>query len=288
MSTQTPESHAFDTETRPATDPPVQNPAKVRDDALVSISDRAASNRSALNAPSESGSLGRQVAKHLRSRIMQGEFSPGARLPSETEIALDYGVSRVTVRTAIKLLESQGLVDVRHGSGTFVSDFGTEIKAGIQELRSITETIREMGFEPSMERHKGETRAASEHESARLDLMPGEQVLDLQRAVFADGEVVAYSYDVIPIKTLDAQMLERMGQGSVFKVFETIGITPARAIAELHAVSSQEIAWGPQKPEQGLFLLLDQVHFDKDGKPFMYSKSYFVEGRFQFVILRTR
>jgi GntR family transcriptional regulator len=260
----------------------------VRDDGPVSISDHTRSNRSALNAPSESGSLGRQVAKHLRSRIMQGEFSPGARLPSETEIALDYGVSRVTVRTAIKLLESQGLVDVRHGSGTFVSDFGTEIKAGIQELRSITETIREMGFEPSMERHKGESRAASEHESARLDLMPGEQVLDLQRAVFADGEVVAYSYDVIPIKTLDAQMLERMGQGSVFKVFETIGITPARAIAELHAVSSQEIAWGPQKPEQGLFLLLDQVHFDKDGKPFMYSKSYFVEGRFQFVILRTR
>ena len=288
MSTPTPKSQAFDTETRPATHPPVPNPAKVRDDAPVSISDHTGSNRSALNAPSESGSLGRQVAKHLRSRIMQGEFSPGARLPSETEIALDYGVSRVTVRTAIKLLESQGLVDVRHGSGTFVSDFGTEIKAGIQELRSITETIREMGFEPSMERHKGETRAASEHESARLDLMPGEQVLDLQRAVFADGEVVAYSYDVIPIKTLDAQMLERMGQGSVFKVFETIGITPARAIAELHAVSSQEIAWGPQKPEQGLFLLLDQVHFDKEGKPFMYSKSYFVEGRFQFVILRTR
>ena len=288
MSTRTPTSGVFDTKTRPATGPRVRNRVEVGDDAPVSISDRSTANRSALNAPSKSGSLSRQVARHLRSRIMQGEVSPGARLPSETEIAVDYGVSRVTVRTAITLLESQGLVDVRHGSGTFVSDFGTEIKAGIQELRSITETIREMGFTPSMERHKGETRAASEHESKRLDLMPGEQVLDLQRAVYADGEVVAYSYDVMPIKTLDAQMLERMGQGSVFEVFETIGITPARAMAELHAVSSQEIAWGPQKPEQGLFLLLDQVHFDRDGKPFMYSKSYFVEGRFQFVILRTR
>ncbi len=260
----------------------------MRDDAPVSIPERTSSNRSALNAPSQSGSLGRQVAQHLRSRIMQGEFSPGARLPSETQIATDYGVSRVTLRTAIKLLESQGLVDVRHGSGTFVSDFGTEIKAGIQELRSITETIREMGFEPSMERHKGETRAASEHESTRLNLMPGEQVFELQRAIFADGEVIAYSYDVIPTKILDAQIIERMGQGSVFEVFETLGIMPTRAMAELHAVSSHEIAWGPQKPEQGLFLLLDQVHFDKDGKSFMYSKSYFVEGRFQFVILRTR
>lgn len=219
---------------------------------------------------------------------MEGEFSPGARLPSETQIATDYGVSRVTVRTAFKLLESQGLVDVRHGSGTFVCDFGTGIKAGIQELRSITETIREMGFTPSMERHKGERRVATDHECARLDLQSGDYVFDLQRAVFADGEVVAYSYDVIPLTGLDDSTTEQMGQGSVFGVFETLGIKPARAIAELHAVSSHDVAWGSQQPEQGLFLLLDQVHFDHNGKPFMYSKSYFVEGRFQFVILRTR
>jgi len=258
------------------------------DDFVVTPALAPTSLRQFLSTPARGSSLGRQVAQHLRSRIMQGEFAPGARMPSETQISMDYDVSRVTVRTAVKLLESQGLVDVRHGSGTFVCDFGTGIKAGVQELRSITETIREMGFTPSMERHRGEVRLATDSERGRLDLHIGTSVLDLQRAIFADGEVVAYSYDVIPTSNLTDLTLEQMGQGSVFGVFDTLGIHPSRAIAELHAVSSHDIAWGSQQPDQGLFLLLDQVHFDQVGKPFMYSKTYFVEGRFQFVILRTR
>ena len=284
MSTQTAISPTFETKLRSS----AIVPAYMRDDFAVTQMAMPDSPRQAINSRHGGSSLGRQVAQHLRSRIMQGEFTPGARMPSETQIAQEYAVSRVTVRTAVKLLESQGLVDVRHGSGTFVCDFGTGIKAGIQELRSITETIREMGFTPSMERHKREVRPASDHERTRLDLNDGEEILELQRAIFADGDVVAYFYDVIPTSGLTELTIEQMGQESVFGVFDTLGIHPARAVAELHAVSSHDIAWGSQQPDQGLFLLLDQVHFDHVGRPFMYSKTYFVEGRFQFVILRTR
>jgi GntR family transcriptional regulator len=284
MSTATADFGCIDIKLR-SSDSGVQS---MRDNFRVTQAAAPKSLRQALNTPYRGSSLGRQLAQHLRSRIMLGEFSPGSRMPSETQISIDYDVSRVTVRTAVKLLESQGLVDVRHGSGTFVCDFGTGIKAGIQELRSITETIQEMGFKPSMERRLGKVRLATDHEIGRLDLQFGSTVLDLQRAIFADGEVVAYSYDVIPTTGLTKTAIEQMGQGSVFGVFDTLGIHPARAIAELHAVSSHSIAWGSQQPDQGLFLLLDQVHFDQVGQPFMYSKTYFVEGRFQFVILRTR
>jgi len=291
MSTQTAISRTFGNKS-PTFEANVRSgavaPSLIGDDFVVTQMAIPDSPRQTINSPHRGTSLGRQVAQHLRSRIMQGEFIPGARMPSETQIAQEYRVSRVTVRTAVKLLESQGLVDVRHGSGTFVCDFGTGIKAGIQELRSITETIREMGFTPSMERHKGEVRPASAHERTRLGLGADEEIFELQRAIFADGDVVAYSYDVIPTSGLTKLTIEHMGQGSVFDVFDTLGIHPARAIAELHAVSSQDVAWGSQQPEQGLFLLLDQVHFDEVGRPFMYSKTYFVEGRFQFVILRTR
>jgi GntR family transcriptional regulator len=228
------------------------------------------------------------LAEQLRARIMDGEFGPGARLPSETAISDEYGVSRVTVRTAVKMLESQGLVDIRHGSGTYVCDFGRGIRAGLQELRSITDTISEMGFTPSMERHRIERRPATEQEATRLSVAPDAPVLSLERAIFADGEVVAYSYDVVPIDGLSAPVAAHLGSGSVFSALEKVGIVPVRAIAELHAVSSQDVAWGPQRPDSGLYLLLDQVHVDRSGTPVMYSKTYFVEGRFQFVILRTR
>jgi len=124
VSTQTAISPTFDIKLRSS----AVVPPCMRDDFAVMQMAIPDSPRQAINSPHRGTSLGRQVAQHLRSRIMQGEFTPGARMPSETQIAQEYGVSRVTVRTAVKLLESQGLVDVRHGSGTFVCDFGTGIK----------------------------------------------------------------------------------------------------------------------------------------------------------------
>jgi GntR family transcriptional regulator len=232
--------------------------------------------------------LGREIAEELRRRIVEGEFAPGSRLPSESDLCQQYGVSRVTVRTAAKALESQGLVDIRHGSGMFVMDFGGQIRSGVQELRSITETIAEMGLTPGVEYHRIERRRASDEERTRLHLEPEDDVLDLQRAITADGEIVAYSYDVLPATNMTPEIESSFGEGSMFTTMDRIGLVPVRALAELHAVNSTKVGWGDMRPESGLYLLLDQVHFDRSGTPVAYSKTYFVEGRFQFVILRTR
>ena len=232
--------------------------------------------------------LGREIAEDLRRRIVGGEFPPGARLPSETDLAAAYRVSRVTIRTAAKALESQGLVDIRHGSGMFVVDFGGQIRSGVQELRSITETIAEMGLEPGVEYHSISRRPGSRHESTRLHLDSGADVLELQRAITADGEVVAYSYDVLPAGDMTTEVEKSFGDGSMFASMDRIGLVSVRALAELHAVHSADIGWGDDRPDNGLYLLLNQVHFDRDGTPVAYSQTYFVEGRFQFVLLRTR
>jgi GntR family transcriptional regulator len=233
--------------------------------------------------------LGRELAERLRSRIMSGEFAPGQRLPSEAELGQSYGVSRVTVRTALRSLEAQGLIDVRHGAGSFVSDFGGgPIRAGLQELRSISDTIREMGHEPGMDRHAAVRRKATAEEAAKLGVDGEVEVLALERLILADGQGVAYSYDVIPIEGFSSDIIEQFGVGSVFATFDQAGILPVRALAEIHAISDESIGWGPQKPVPGLYLLLDQVHIDQRGAAVAYSRTYFVEGRFQFVVLRTR
>lgn len=232
--------------------------------------------------------LGRELAETLRSRIIDGEFEPGARLPSETAISEAYGISRVTVRTALKLLESQGLVNVRHGSGTYVADFGGLVRSGLQELRSISETIREMGFTARMERHRMEQRRATAEEAAKLAIDPDTDVISIQRSILGDDIVMAYSYDVLPSSLIPASHVGELGVGSMFGVLEELDLMPVRALAELHVVSSKDVAWGPNKPKSGLFLLLDQVHQDRRGLSVAYSKTYFIEGRFQFTILRTR
>ncbi len=233
------------------------------------------------------GTLTQRLRDVLRTRILSGDWRPGERISSETDLSEQYRVSRVTVRTALKSLESQGLLDIRHGSGAYVSNFGSSIRAGLQELRSITETIRELGFEPGMKFKSLQQVGANSEQAAHLNIEEGAPVLAMERAILADGEIVAYSYDAVAIAGLPSSVVQAIGKGSVFAALAKFGVYPARAFAEIHAINSTEIGWGSKRPSGALYLLLDQVHFDRDGNPLMHSKTYFVEGRFQFVILRT-
>ncbi|MEU6492229.1 GntR family transcriptional regulator [Streptomyces sp. NPDC046984] len=70
------------------------------------------------------GALYQQVAAAIREAILSGEFAPGSLLPSEAQLMERYGVSRPTVRNAIAALRAEGLIDVRHGKGSFVRTSG--------------------------------------------------------------------------------------------------------------------------------------------------------------------
>ncbi|MEU8974704.1 GntR family transcriptional regulator [Streptomyces monashensis] len=70
------------------------------------------------------GALYQQVAAAIREAILSGEFAPDSLLPSEAQLMTRYGVSRPTVRNAIAALRAEGLIDVRHGKGSFVRSSG--------------------------------------------------------------------------------------------------------------------------------------------------------------------
>lgn len=70
------------------------------------------------------GALYQQVAAAIREAILKGEFAPGAPLPSEAQLIERYKVSRPTVRNAVAALRAEGLIEVRHGKGSFVRSDG--------------------------------------------------------------------------------------------------------------------------------------------------------------------
>lgn len=73
------------------------------------------------------GALYQQVAAAIREAILSGEFAPDSLLPSEAQLMARYGVSRPTVRNAISALRAEGLIDVRHGKGSFVRSSGQPV-----------------------------------------------------------------------------------------------------------------------------------------------------------------
>lgn len=233
------------------------------------------------------GSLGDQVRDHLRGRILAQEWSAGAKIPGEFELASQYDVARVTIRTALRSLETQGLIDIRHGSGAYIADFGGKVRAGLQELRSISQTIREMGHVAGMVTRLSEIRKPTTTEAKELQISSKDDVLHIERSITADGEVVAFSYDTFNIAGLSDSVIEKLSTGSVFSALDSIRKHPVRARAEIHAISSHDIGWGKDRPKSGLYLLLRQVHYLRDGKPIFTGDTYFVEGKFQFIIHRT-
>ena len=228
-----------------------------------------------------------RIADDLRERLAHGEWEEGEQLPTEADLVEAYRVSRVTVREALKSLEAQGLIIIRRGRGSFAVD-GSQIRAGLQELTSITTTIREMGHEPGMIYHHRTLREATEAEVQMFELEEGTEVLEVQRKILSDGVVVAYSYDVLPRWVFPTTFDPHSLTGSVFAYLaEHRGPVPLRALAQVHAVINPDAAWDDDVPGNQLYVLIDQLHYADDGRPFMHTKSYFIEGRFSFSVVRT-
>lgn len=94
------------------------------------------------NSPNPSRNLTQQVVAHLSNLIGTGALAPGEKLPTESEIVRQRGVSRTVVREAISRLQAAGLVVTRHGIGTFVLASGARQNFGIQP-GSVT-TLRDV------------------------------------------------------------------------------------------------------------------------------------------------
>jgi len=235
-------------------------------------------------------SLVTRVSNELRGDLASGIYPVGGRLPSESALCSRFGVSRPTLRTALRELEALGLVRTQHGVGTFVNEPRT-VRVGLERLDSMTESIRAMGRSPEMVYASRQRRQVLPDEAERMAVPADSEVLELRRTILADGEVVAYSYDLLPIEVfgpdVDAVALDAI-EGSIFAYFrEQLGVVADHSLAEVHAVASEHIGWGAEAAAHSLFVLLNQLHYDASGRLLMYSRTYFIEGRYAFTIHRS-
>lgn len=233
------------------------------------------------------GTLVSQVSENLRSALAAGQYVAGSKLPPESELSSSFGVSRPTVRAALRELETLGLVKTEHGVGTFVVE-QPAVRTGLERLDSITESIRATGGEPGMVYASRLIRPVLPEEAAKMEVTGDTEVLELRRTILADGEVLAYSYDLMPARLLPKDFRLDEVDGSIFAFLrERVGRQPATAVAEVHAVASNHVGWGNEAATHNLFLLLNQIHHDATGELLLYSRTYFIEGRYTFSLVRS-
>lgn len=231
--------------------------------------------------------LADDIARELKAEIRDGLYPPGSRLPTEADLCRRFGVSRATVRSAVKELDVRGLVRTQHGVGTFVRR-RPAVRDGLERMGSITDSIRASGKVPGHEYARRTLRQVLPDEAERMEVPSDTEVLELRRRITADGEVVAYSYDLIPRGLLPERFDPEQLDGSMFAFFEQrLGLHATLGVVRVHAVESSHIAWGADASKHRLFILLDQLHYDAVHRLLAYSRTYFVEGAYEFQLIRT-
>lgn len=234
----------------------------------------------------ERTSRSQQLHEDLRSLI--ASTKPGERLLTEPELARQLGVSRATLREAMRTFETQGLIRRRQGSGTFVVHPSYVIESGLEVLESIETLASRIGLKVELGELKIETRSASEEEAKVLEVGPDENVVAVSRITLAEGRPVAYLVDTLRENVLDPTELRDSFTGSVLDLLLKQG-TPglSRSRTDINAVTaSPEVARALGIQRGDVLLRFIAKLFSNQGKIVDYSYSYFLPGYFRFHVVR--
>jgi GntR family transcriptional regulator len=225
--------------------------------------------------------------RHIARRIR--EVPAGSQLPPEPELAAELGVSRATLREALRSLEEEGLVRRTRGAGTFVSD-RPRMANSLDANFGVTDAIRFSGKEPGTALADVRIEAASAEEADRLDLQPGEDVIVIDRVRTADGRPVVVSRDILAMRLLgdDPATLATLGSTSVYEVLERdVGVMVHHGLATFRPTRADGyVASHLQVPRETLLLYIRQVDFDESGRPVVSSHEHHLADAFEFSVVR--
>ena len=166
--------------------------------------------------------LYQKVKNGILLSIRSGQYKPKDRLPSEGELAAEYGVSRITLRRAIEELVSEGILVRRRGTGTFVNP--PKYSRNVIDFMSFTEEYDFTGVEHSTIALCVEQIGPTEQDRALFSMQSREEMLYVERLRTMEGEPISIECDYIPGRYDFLLHEPREALASMAKVFAKRGI----------------------------------------------------------------
>jgi GntR family transcriptional regulator len=226
----------------------------------------------------------------ILDQVRSGELRPGAQLPPEAALCERFGVSRSTVREAIKLLERDGVIDVQHGRGSFVSgiaQLGTE--RPITLFESVTDMMHRLGYTVENRVLSVGEQMASEDEARELDLERHAPIVRLERLRLHDGQPFVFSVNVVARSVFDEPLEEVRWGASMIDLLDERGCRVVASSAHLRATSPPEelVATGVELPIDP-WLLITETCVTATGVPVLLAQDYHRGDAFAFHAVRRR
>ncbi len=226
-----------------------------------------------------------QLMNHFSVAIAQGEYKPGDKLPSESAMCREFGVSRTTVRQALQLLSQQGLIFSVHGRGSFVKM--PAIRSELTKITSFGQVLQQKGLSGYTRIHGYCPRTSDAHP----DLGADAACLELLGYI-SDAPAVYYQ------SFFNSQIGEKMWQAaktaaqsntafSTYDLYDKIGVPRSRVGQTIRAINASEALSEILNIPAGMALItLDSVYYGADGTALEYKTGYYRSDIYSFNVQR--
>lgn len=222
-----------------------------------------------------------RIAEALRERITSGELTPGTRLSNQRALAREFGVTLMTLRQALELLERDGLIARRHGLGTFVAS--PTIDYDILQFRTFAADLRSRGEPVETRFLRSQFARADRRVQAGLRLTIGDDVFVLERLRLVAQRPVSLQRSFLPREIGDEVAKADLTVTSLRTLLAfKLGIQITRAYEEVSAVKlrgreARELNCRPGVPA----FCSERVSWATDGRPVVFDRVYIPGDRFR-------
>jgi GntR family transcriptional regulator len=222
--------------------------------------------------------------------ISENRPTIGTLLPPESHFVSQLGISRGTLREAMRVLEEEGVIRRKQGIGTLICDPHNLIRSTLDINESVSEMILGKGLKPGSKETRIETVRAGEELAEKLDLKSNDAVISLTRVRTADGIPVAYTIDFLPSALVPETFSREFKAGSLYTYMEEqLGLELTNSMLQIQPVKApKSIARSLDIDQGSLLMLLKQTDTNTINEPILYSEEYFVVDRFEFTVYRRR
>ncbi|MRG27138.1 trehalose operon repressor [Laceyella tengchongensis] len=218
----------------------------------------------------------------LVNQIEQGTLPPDSKLPSENELAVQYGTSRETVRKALHLLSQHGYIHKIKGKGSFVlhvHKFNFPV-SGLVSFKELTKRMRENATTKVISLKRGRP---SPYIATQLNISRTEEVWEVIRVREIDGEKIILDKDYF--RSFIPPLTVEICEDSIYEYLDqtlTVGISFAKKFITIESITEEDQTWLDHKQYPMIAVVRNYVHLE-DNTLFQYSESRHRPDKFRFV-----
>lgn len=214
------------------------------------------------------------ISNRLREAILEKEYRPGEKLPSESELTDRFDVSRITVRHALDTLMKEGLIYKKQGLGTFVSK--KEVTKPLIHLHDFMEEIAKAGYEGTSKVLSFKKTKAEDEITELLDLESESPVVLMDRVRLGDGQPLAFDKTWFPLEYGKLLITKDLEHKTIYKILEDeFDIPIVNGRYQIKAANADSyIADHLNITPHTALLLVDRISYTRGQKKVYYQQRY--------------